>query len=474
MPERTAERTRITLPVTICSDGTEVTATAVNLSTGGACIVTSAKLPGGQAVTLVPLLPSRYRGLVSPASSLPLQAWVVWRGSSADPRHAFRYGVRFQASSDLVAEILEVDRTLLADRTRRASHPRTALPAVPLASPVLEGLKPAALSVDVTNRCNLRCAHCFWTNYNNQLPPTANANILEHVRATIERFPSITNILWYGGEPLFDSETTRVVLEGSRLSRNNLLVTNGTFPIPDVGEHVTVAVSLDGCAGVHDRIRGAGVYDKAKRNALDAIHRGIAVDVLYTINAWNLDSIPLFLEEWAEAGLTGVAFTMYTPLSGKPAELELSDADRVRAVSVLTEMKRKYGDLLFSTPTMIELLHPKYDREMAESCPMNVLNTRSRNCSLHLCNDGTVRVPCAIGQEADHLRCRSITKVALYAGMVLHDRPSYLALMRMYLTRSNHKKHEQGRVRSKAASIAAEPLEHAGTPPDPDSSHSPG
>jgi MoaA/NifB/PqqE/SkfB family radical SAM enzyme len=436
MPERIAERTRVSLPFTISLDGADSPARAVNLSTSGACLVTSAKLNGEQAVTLVPQLPARYQDVVDRSASLPMQAFVVWRGSSADPKHAFRYGLRFQTPSELVNEVLKVDRTLLADRTRREYHSKTSLPVVPLESPVLEGLRPSAISVDVTNRCNLRCAHCFWSNYNSELPPRANTEILDHVRRTMERFPTITNILWYGGEPLIDAETIQVVAEGSKLSRNNLLITNGTHPIPDLGGRVSLAVSLDGLAPAHDRIRGAGVYEKAKTNILDAISRGIRVGLLYTINSWNLDSLPVFLDEWAGKGLTGVAFTMYTPLAGKVEDLALTDADRIRSVSVLREAKQRHTDLIFNSPTMIELLHPKYDEDMAESCSMNVLSTKVKNCSLHLTNDGTIRVPCAIGQEADHLKCRSITKVAMYAGTVLHDKASYLSLMQMYLTRS--------------------------------------
>lgn len=468
MPERIAERTRVRLPFTISFGGADAPATAVNLSTGGACLVTSARLTAEQAVTLVPRLPARYRDEVGRDAALPLKAFVVWRGTSGDPRHAFRYGVRFQAPSVLVDEVLRVDRSLLADRSRREPHSKTSLPVVPLSSPVLEGLRPSALSVDVTNRCNLRCAHCFWANYNSELPPRANSEILEHVRRTIARFPSITNILWYGGEPLVDAETTRVVAEGSTLSRNNLLITNGTFPIPDLGGRVSLAVSLDGCAPAHDRIRGAGVYEKARTNVLDAIARGIRVGLLYTINSWNLDSLPHFLEEWAGKGLTGVAFTMYTPLAGKAADLELTDADRIRAVEVLREAKQRHGELIFNSPTMIELLHPKFDEEMAANCSMNVLHTKGKVCSLHLTNDGAVRVPCAIGQEADHLKCRSITKVAMYAGTVLHDKASYLSLMQMYLTRSQSagmkKAQAFSRGSRRAKRAAAKPAEGSGPP----------
>jgi hypothetical protein len=82
---------------------------------------------------------------------------------------------------------------------------------------------------------------------------------------------------------------------------------------------------------------------------------------------------------------------------------------------------------------MIELIRAKYGEELAKNCPMNILNkSGSGGCSLHMCNDGSIRVPCALGRDADCLQCRSVTKIALYAGMILQDKRSLLALFRMY------------------------------------------
>ena len=316
-------------------------------------------------------------------------------------------------------------------------------PTVPLSSEILEGLQPSALSVDVTNVCNLRCKHCFWDSYDENLPAGTNGDILDSVKEVLKKYPTITNITWYGGEPLISNKTIALVQQGLTFKKNNLVMTNGTFPIPEWRSNVHFGVSIDGTQKIHDTLRGVNAYNKIKSNILAAQAKGIRIFLLYCINAINNDCIPDFLEEWGHIkGLSGIGFTAYTPILGKASYLTLSDRQRDTVVSVLTRMKKKYGKLICNTEVMIELIRGTYGEELAHNCPMNVLNTQGKTNSLHMCNDGSVRVPCALGKGADHVHCRSITKVALYAGRVLRDKDSLRTLLRMYHSKPQHEEKE--------------------------------
>ena len=310
---------------------------------------------------------------------------------------------------------------------------------VPLDSELLDGLQPSALSVDVTNLCNLRCKHCFWDAYDEALPAGTNESILDSVKAVLKKFPSITNITWYGGEPLISKKTIALVQQGLTFKKNNLVITNGTFPIPEWRENVHFGVSLDGTQAIHDTLRGVNAYNRSKNNILAAIAKGVSVGILYCLNAINIDCVIDFLEEWAEVKPIVIGFTVYTPLFGKPSYLTLSDRQREKIVSLLVRMKKKYGMLIYNTEAMIELIQMKYGEELAKHCPMNIFNTQGKTYSLHMCNDGTIRFPCALGENADHLQCRSITKVALYAAKVLRDKDSLKALLRMYHSKPHYK-----------------------------------
>lgn len=311
-------------------------------------------------------------------------------------------------------------------------------PTVALDSELLKGLQPSALSVDVTNLCNLRCKHCFWDAYDETLPTGTNGGIIDSVKEALRRFPSITNITWYGGEPLINKKTIALVQQGLTFKKNNLVITNGTFPIPEWRENIHFAVSIDGTQWVHDSLRGVNTYNKTKKNILSALIKGVPVGILYCVNATNIDCIPDFLEEWAGKNTIGIVFTTYAPLKGRDTYLSLTYDQRDKAVSLLLRMKKKYGKAIVNTETMIELIRAQYGEALAHDCPMNILNrSGSGGCSLHMCNDGLIRVPCALGRDADCLQCRSVTKMALYAGVVVQDKRSLLAALRMYHSKSH-------------------------------------
>jgi len=441
---RSAGRTKIVLPVQVrynenrSPEGrvSELTGKTANTSQTGACLILNGPVQIASEINLHVDLPPHYRNLVGNENSHRIKAHVIWTTPTSDKTRHFRCGINFLDQQDrnasVINRVVHLEREKLSKRTRDALPPASIFPTLPLSSPLLDDLQPSALSVDVTNACNLRCKHCFWDSYDEALPAGTNGDILDSVKAVLKKYPSITNITWYGGEPLISKKTVELVRQGLNLKKNNLIMTNGTFPIPAWRDNVYFGVSLDGTQWIHDKLRGVNSYEKSKRNILSAIAQGTWVGILYCLNATNIDCIPLFLKEWSNVKSIEIGFTVYTPLIGKPSYLTLSDRQREKIVSILTRMKKRYEKLIYNTEAMIELIHAKYGEDLARNCPMNIFNIRGKVYALHMCNDGTVRVPCALGKDADHVHCRSITKVALYAGKVLRDRESLWALLRMY------------------------------------------
>lgn len=82
---------------------------------------------------------------------------------------------------------------------------------------------------------------------------------------------------------------------------------------------------------------------------------------------------------------------------------------------------------------------PVYSKDMGDNCPMDILNKQKKNIlSLHLCNNGKIRIQCALGIYSNHRQCRSITKLAPF----LKDKASSYALVRMYLSSYYYKKNK--------------------------------
>jgi len=440
MERRVRERVKVLFSVMIepCGQDQPIRGEIINISGTGACVAASCAREKDEAITLrVDVRQDRY--LKDKLQQVVARARVMWKSAPSDIRYPFRYGVQFdqadQANIAVLIKELETEQTKLSCRDWSESHPCVGFSTVELSSELLKGLHPSALSVDVTNLCNLRCAHCFWDYSKGELPPTTNEHIIDSVKEVLAQYPSITNIVWYGGEPLLNAQTRALVEEGIALKKNNLVITNGTFSLPDWKKNAHFRISIDGTEYVHNQLRGGNIYAGIKQNIFSGIERDLRIFLLYCVNTVNMDCMEDAVKEWADTGVIDIAFTFYVPLKAKASYLELS-AEQMEEVSMkLVRLENQYGDFICNTKKMIELLRPQYGEELAKNCPMNVFNRQKSASCLHLCNDGTVRIPCAFGHDADHVRCRSITKLALYAAQTWRDKESYIRLLRMFHSR---------------------------------------
>lgn len=135
----------------------------------------------------------------------------------------------------------------------------------------IEGLKelvtPTALIFFITNRCNMKCAHCF---YHDDLNTTKASNELkldeiEKIAASLKK---PINLSLTGGEPFIRNDVVEIcrIFSEKNGCRNFGLATNGyyiektvtacrtileTLPI----DTFTVQISLDGMQEIHDEIR---------------------------------------------------------------------------------------------------------------------------------------------------------------------------------------------------------------------------
>lgn len=129
---------------------------------------------------------------------------------------------------------------------------------------------PVHIALDITNRCNMRCKHCFnlsSTLVRQELTDTEMLNVTEELAAMRPR-----SFCFCGGEPLLRFE---LVLEmARRLSRNNVLVSlvsNGWLmtrerakALKEAGV-VQVQISIDGADSfAHEKLRGKpGSWERA-------------------------------------------------------------------------------------------------------------------------------------------------------------------------------------------------------------------
>ena len=259
---------------------------------------------------------------------------------------------------------------------------------------VLFGIKfPIGISIDVTNRCNLRCKHCYFfqQGYKSEL---SKEELLRKIKEIKEKYPSIIHASWVGGEPLLRKD---IVEEGLKLFPFNMVVTNGTMELPK-WKNCVFNVSVDGTKEYYEEIRGVGLYDKVKKHAdRDDIH----VNIACVLNKKNYKCIDPLLEEWKKTKIGGVNFDFYTPIKGIEDDLWLNWEERDRIIDHLLELKKKYGNFILDSKSVLRLMKSENSRKITSNCmlPKTVISLDPM---------GNRKLPCILGEKADCERCGCI------------------------------------------------------------------
>jgi radical SAM protein with 4Fe4S-binding SPASM domain len=144
------------------------------------------------------------------------------------------------------------------------------------------------LELQITERCNLRCKHCYIANQGTAELPVG---LVEKALGELEVMQGL-RVLITGGEPLLHSRFAEIneVLPDFFLRKvlftNGLLITTKRARELNVHE---VQVSLDGLEAAHDMLRGEGSYKAAVRAIRTCIDGGLDVSVATMVHAGNLD-----------------------------------------------------------------------------------------------------------------------------------------------------------------------------------------
>lgn len=149
--------------------------------------------------------------------------------------------------------------------------------------------KPQAVTMLLTNDCNLACSYCFESNKGKDYMPKEMAlDILEATYNVVDPMAGIFTLNMFGGEPLMNWETFKAVCD--YVLENNLKIritatTNLTLLTDEMIDYIDelsipVLVSVDGIKEVHDKHR-CNSFDKVIENMKKLIDR----DLGYLIEA---------------------------------------------------------------------------------------------------------------------------------------------------------------------------------------------
>ncbi len=262
-------------------------------------------------------------------------------------------------------------------------------------------------AIDITNSCNLKCAHCYW--WKEERTPELGDDAMVAFMKDLRR-RGMTAAIIYGGEPMLRPGMCEAA---SRIFDHPLVFTNGTQGFGSFDAQWIL--SLDGTREVHDSIRGAGTYDCVVENLRKAPRRPVVHTTITRKNQHNLEE---FLDDVSRLPVRGVGFSFYTPHKSRDeSDLCIPVSERDGILDELLRLRKKYWRIMGLTAAMANQF-----RQGGEFSEWNSIE----KCPAHkVCNcynsDGTPK-SCTYGNEADCSRC-GCASIAVYRAAIHHLDP---------------------------------------------------
>jgi radical SAM protein with 4Fe4S-binding SPASM domain len=159
------------------------------------------------------------------------------------------------------------------------------------------------LELQLTNRCNLRCRHCY-------LGPARSDDLPLHDALNSVREFSIhggLRLLISGGEPLLYPHLEEFIAATGNLQIRRVLITNGTLITEknvsglDVEE---IQFSLDGWRSGHEVLRGPGSFEHTMRGIQTVCEAGIPISIATMIHRGNISEFKQLAQFTKEIGAT--------------------------------------------------------------------------------------------------------------------------------------------------------------------------
>ncbi|MFX1572321.1 MAG: radical SAM protein [Promethearchaeota archaeon] len=234
-------------------------------------------------------------------------------------------------------------------------------------------LRPIAM-VNITNRCTLKCKHCFIYREGTPHTPTKKnempaKQMINEIKKFKKRY-GIVRMVWMGGEPLLRKDVLEL---GVKIFPQNTITTNGTLPLFNLGPKIRWVISLDGPEGINDELRGKGSFEKVINN-LNNLPGNFSGDlqcscVITKRNENHLEAFIKCLQK--ETPIRGVNFTFYVPKKNDISGFCWKSLEkRDLAIKKIMKLKKKYPKFILNYLKVLELMLSQNALEFTQNCPV--------------------------------------------------------------------------------------------------------
>jgi len=269
----------------------------------------------------------------------------------------------------------------------------------------------------ITDRCNLRCTHCYQENFSgsNELDLNGLKQIANEIIKTLAKWGKKGDIAITGGEPLVKTEMLPLVnyLNSADEIFSIDILTNGTLLDEDLIEQIRsfkkircFQVSLDGAShDTNDSIRGKGSFEKALAGIRLLRNNGIRVNIMFTLQRRNMRDIPSIIDLASTENINTLTIERMVPTgTGRDLMNQLLTPEEIREVF---EYVSKRAEHLDKATTSISRTRPLWvmcanRKDIGQSsCVLECDSETGGICSVGL--DGLCILP-----DATVLACRRL------------------------------------------------------------------
>jgi organic radical activating enzyme len=279
---------------------------------------------------------------------------------------------------------------------------------------VLNGHVPM-LSIEITRECPLSCPGCYAYGDSHlggettlrELNDLRGDSLVEGVLRLVRRHKPL-HVSLVGGEPMIrHRELGRILPALGEMGVFSMVVTSGVIAIPQEWmefPRLRVAVSVDGLPEHHDERRKPATYERILKNI-----EGRSINVHWVITRPML-ARNSYLEEYvafwnARQEVDHIWVSLYSPQLGEDSAERLTEADRVRIVRELPQLRKTYRKLLLPEGMAGAFVKPPKNPEDCLFSKMSV--NYSADLKTHV-------EPCVFGGTPDCSQCGCSISSALH------------------------------------------------------------
>jgi radical SAM protein with 4Fe4S-binding SPASM domain len=245
----------------------------------------------------------------------------------------------------------------------------------------------------ITDRCNLRCNHCYQEDFTGNFEMSLDdlISIADDLLRVTKKWNKKAEFSITGGEP-FVRKDFLYFLEylNSQDNVSNIdILSNGTLiteqqvkKLKKISKLKSVQISLDGASSkTHDLIRGKGSFEKAINGIRKLKEYAINVKIMFTLQRFNKDDIPYLYDLSLKENVKSITIERTVPIGSA----------------------KNLKEYLLSPAEIRQIFEYIYNRDTYEK-QMDVLKYRPlwinfKSCDYNIITDNELGAVCSIGLD---------------------------------------------------------------------------